>query len=176
MKKYVFAALALALGAGSVQAAELKIAVVDPMQAVSETRQAKKMIADLERDLNSDKAQLGKLEGDLKGCQQKMNTDAATMSTTALAKFKAECETRYREYQNLGQSLQKIATERQQSILTEMGPKFQNAVNGLVKENGYDLVLQREAALHVRPDLDITGKVTARIDAAAAPAAPAAKK
>lgn len=166
MKKSILAALLLVLG-NVAGAAELKIAVIDPMQAISESKQAKKMIADLEKDLSGERMQMGKLEGDLKSCQQKMKTDAATMSPSALAKFQAECDTKYREYQNLGQSLQKIAGERQQSIVGEMGPKFQAAVAALVQAGGYDLVIQREALLHMNPNFDITAKVTAKMDAAA---------
>lgn len=164
MKKTIVAALLVVLGTGAC-AAELKIAVIDPMQAISESKQAKKLIVDLEKDLSGERMQIGKLEGELKNCQQKMKTDAATMSPSALAKFQAECDTKYREYQNLGQSLQKIAGERQQAIISEMGPKFQAVVAALVKENGYDLVVQREALLHMNPNFDITAKVTAKLDA-----------
>ena len=165
MKKSIAAVLLVAAAAGA-QAADLKIAVVDPMQAISDSAPAKRMLGALEKDLTDERAQLGKLEGQLRTCQQKLGKDAATLAATEVAKLKAECDTKYREYQNLGQSVQKTATERQQAILQEMGPRFQTALGALIKEGGYDVVVQREALLHVKPELDITGKVTAKIDAA----------
>lgn len=166
MKKTILAAVLLSFVAGA-GAADLKIAVVDPMQAISETKQAKKLIADLEKELGSERGQLVKLEGELKSCEQKMKTDSATMSTTALAKFRAECETKYREYQNLGQSMQKIVSERQQSIMNELAPRFQAALAAIVKESGYEMIVQREAMLHFNPNFDITTKVTSKMDSTA---------
>lgn len=166
MNKTILAAVLLA-AAGAAGAADLKIAVVDPMQAISETKQAKKLIADLEKDLGGERGQLAKLEGELKTCEQKMKTDAATMSTTALAKFRAECETKYREYQNLGQSMQKIVSERQQSIMSELAPRFQTALSAIVKEGGYEMVVQREAMLHFNPNFDLTSRVTSKMDSTA---------
>ena len=65
MRKTIIALLVLGC-AGAAQAAEVKIAVVDPMAAISGTDQYKKAAADLDKDTADEKAKLTKLQSDLK--------------------------------------------------------------------------------------------------------------
>lgn len=154
----------LLLAAVSVQAADLKIAVIDPIKAISGTDQYKKAIADLEKQVAGDKAKATRLQGELNTCKQKMAKDAATMSATEVSKLRTDCEAKYSEYQVLGQKLTKIVSEREQAVLADIGPKLQAAVDALVKEGGYDMVVQREALLFVKPEFDISAKVTAKMN------------
>jgi outer membrane protein len=154
---------ALALASGSAFA-ELKIAVVDPLAAVNASEQYTKAMADLEKDTATDKAKLTKLQAEPNTCAHKMKTDGATMSQTDAARLKSDCEAKYRDYQQIGQTFQKIVNERQQAVLQDIGPKFQRALDTLAKEAGYDLVITREAAPFVKPMLDITDKVTIKLN------------
>lgn len=156
-------ALALATS-GSVIAAELKIAIVDPQNAIAATEQYTKAVADLEKDTAGDKAKLTKLQAELNTCSQKMKTDGATMSATDQAKLKSDCEAKYRDYQAIGQVFQRTINERQQAILQDIGPKFQRALDAVAKEGGYDLVLVKEAAPFAKPMLEITDKVTIKLN------------
>ena len=61
--------------------------------------------------------------------------------------------------------MQKTVSERQQAIAQDIGPKFQQAVDAVAKEGGYDLVLTKEALLFARPAFDITDKVTIKMNA-----------
>ena len=161
----LLAAVAALCVTGVAGAAELKIAVVDPQQAITATEKYVKAAADLEKDISGDKARLTKLQAELNTCSQKMKTDGPTMSATDVAKLKSDCEGKYRDYQTLGQSVQKTVSERQQAIAQDIGPKFQQAVDAVAKEGGYDLVLTKEALLFARPAFDITDKVTIKMNA-----------
>lgn len=156
-------ALALATSTSAI-AAELKIAVVDPQGAIAATEQYTKAVADLEKDTAGDKAKLTKLQAELNTCSQKMKTDGATMSATDQAKLKSDCEAKYRDYQAIGQVFQRTINERQQAILQDVGPKFQRALDAVAKEGGYDLVLVKEAAPFAKPMLEITDKVTIKLN------------
>ena len=164
VRKLTFALIAMTLAVDAF-AAEPKIAVVDPMLAISGTNDYKKAVADLDKDTATDKSKLMKLQGELKVCQQKLGTEASTLSATELASLKTNCDTKSRDYQALGQSYNKVASEREQAILKDIGPKFQKAVEAVAKEAGYDLVVQREAALFFKPEFDISAKVTEKINA-----------
>lgn len=151
--------------ASAAQAADTKVAVVDPLVAIAGTEQYKKTATDLDKELAGDKARVGKLQADLNACRQKMQKDGATMSATEQARLKTDCEAKLGEYQNLGQRLTKIVSEREQAVLKDMAPKVQKAVDALAKEGGYDLVVQREAVLFVKPEADLTARLTARLNA-----------
>lgn len=152
--------------ASAAQAAEMKIGVIDPLAAIAATEQYKKTAAELDKELAGDKARVNKLQADLNACRQKMQKDGATMSATEQAKLKTDCEAKFGEYQALGQRLSKIVNEREQAVLKDMGPKVQKAVDALAKEGGYDMIVQREAVLFVKPEADLTAKLTTRINAA----------
>lgn len=151
--------------AGAVQAAELKIAVINPLGAISGTEQYKKAVAQLEKDTADQKAKLMMLQTDLNVCKQRLSTDGATMSATEQAKLKTDCEAKYRDFQGLGQNYNKIASDREQAILKDIGPKFQKAVDALAKEGGYDLIVQKDALLFAKPAFDVSEQVTTRINA-----------
>lgn len=158
-------ALAAVILAGNAAAAELKIAVVDPMEAISNSTQFKKERESLEKDMAGDKSKLIKLQSDLNVCKQKMAADVAAMSQTEQVKLKTDCENKLRDYQILGQAFNKAAGEREQAMLRDIAPKLQRAVDAVAKEGGYDLVIQREALAFVKPAFEITDKVTIKLNA-----------
>lgn len=164
MRNILIAILALG-SAATVQAAELKIAVVDPMKAISDSTQYKQEVAALEKETSVDKARFGKLTSELNMCKQKLGNDAATMSATEQARLRTDCDTKYRDYQAIGQNLQKVVSEREQAILKDFGPKVQKAIEALAKEGGYDMIIQKEALMFAKPEFDASAKVTAKINA-----------
>lgn len=151
--------------AAAAQAAELKIAVIDPMKAISDSEQYKKEVAELEKDTSVDKTRFNKLTSELNVCKQKLGNDAATMSATEQARLRTDCDTKYRDYQTIGQNLQKVVSEREQAILKDFAPKIQKAIDAISKEGGYDMLVQKEAFLFVKPELDVSAKVTAKLNA-----------
>lgn len=163
MRKLLIAMMLLG-SIGVVQAADMKIAIVNPMAVIAGSAQYKNAVADIEKDLSAEKARLTKLQSDLNVCKQRITTDGATMSATEYAKLKTECEAKYGEFQNLGQSYNKVAAEREQGILKDIGPKFQKALDAVVEEGGYDLVIQKEALLFAKPALDVSEKVTIKLN------------
>lgn len=173
MRQLTTAILLLALAPFA--AAEMKIAIVDPMRAIGESDAAKKAFAALDKEMAPDIAQARKLETELGQCEQKFKRDGATMTATDAAKLKGECEVKYAQYRQLGQVLQKTRGEREQQIFQGLLPKYEQAVEAVVKSAGYDLVLHKDAAVFSKPGLNVTDMITAKINAAgAAPAAPAA--
>lgn len=150
--------------AGTPGSTSLKIAVIDPMAAISGTEQFTKAMADLKKDTATDESKLTKLQAELNTCSQKAKTDGATMSATELTRLQSECDTKYREYQALGQTYQKTINSRQQAILQDMGPRFQRAVDAVAKEAGVDLVMQKDALLFFKPALEVTDKVTIKLN------------
>lgn len=158
-------ALLLAALAGNA-AAELKIAVVEPLRAIAETNAAKKVFMDAASETRADEDRLRKLDGELRACDEKLKKDGALMGTAEVTKLKSECEGKVIEGRRIQQMIQKVRTEREQAVLQTMSPKLQEAINQIVKERGLDLVLHGEAAVHVSPALDITKDVTAKMNAA----------
>lgn len=161
----ILTAILLVGAASATQAAELKIAFIDPLKAISDTEAVKAEMAALDKDTAADRARHEKLSGDMRTCKQKMTSDLATMSATEQARMRTDCETKARDWQALGQTLQNTIGERQQAVLKDFDPKVRKAIDALAKEGGYDALIQKEAALFYKPELDVSAKLTAKLNA-----------
>lgn len=65
----------------------------------------------------------------------------------------------FEEYQRKGQALQQKRMEREQDFINEMRPKLDEAIRGLIKEKGYDIVVTKQAAVFAAKGYDITPQV-----------------
>ena len=70
------------------------------------------------------------------------------------------------DYQFLVQKLQKSQNESQQELLAAMNPKLQAAIKEIIDEGTYNVIIERRSAIFVSPDLDITKKVTEKLNSA----------
>ena len=142
----------------------LSVAVVDPVQALSETNEAKGLLSKFRKEAEPDAQQARKLQDELKGLLEKSQKDADIMSATQREKLEKQAEDAQMDYQFIRQKLQKKQQEGREQILDKLGPKFEQVMNQLVKEGKYDLILHRQAVFHSAEALDITAEVSKRIN------------
>lgn len=144
--------------------AEYKIAVADQLAAVLESNKAKSMIESLKSELEKEQVKIIAIENELKSLMDKQEKDSAVMSEAENRKLLKEIEDKQLDYQFLGKKFQKRQQEGQQEILKAMQPIARKALKDVVEEGKYDLVLQRQAVIDFSPTIDITEKLTARIN------------
>lgn len=68
------------------------------------------------------------------------------------------------EYKFLAQESQRRLQGRQQELIGPILQKAQKALEEVIKEGDFDVVLRREAVLKFSPEMDITKKVTAKLN------------
>ena len=105
-----------------------------------------------------------KLQADAQKLQERMQKDGAIMSETERRELAEQLEEMAVNYKYLLGKLQTAQKEKQQQLLTQMNPKLEQAVREVLSEERYDLVLQRQALVFAADSIDITEKVTARLD------------
>jgi outer membrane protein len=154
--------LALFLGVSFVAApaaAQMKVAVVDTQRAVMETEDGLRMQATLKKVFDSRQRELDKKQEDLQKERDDIEKQRDVLSKTALAK-------RVEKWQREMANLQTVFVEynkelqKKQSELTQ--PIFQKAmgiIRRLATQDGYDVVVDKQAVPYVRSDLDLTDKV-----------------
>jgi outer membrane protein len=154
--------LALVLGVSFVAApaaAQMKVAVVDTQRAVMETEDGLRMQATLKKVFDSRQRELDKKQEDLQKERDDIEKQRDVLSKTALAK-------RVEKWQREMANLQTVFVEynkelqKKQSELTQ--PIFQKAmgiIRRLATQDGYDVVVDKQAVPYVRSDLDLTDKV-----------------
>ena len=142
----------------------LSVAVVDPVEALSESDEAKKMLARIRKEAEPDTQRVRKLKDELNAILEKSKRDADIMSSEQRSKLEKELEDKQIDYQYVRQKLQKRQKEGRDKILEALGPKFEEAINQLIDEGEYDIILHRQAVFHSSDRFDITPDVTKRIN------------
>src|SRR6187549_768738 len=151
---------AVAVLLGSAQAhAQSKIAVVDTQRAIMETEDGLRAQATLKKVFDSRQRELDKKQEELQKEREDIEKQRDVLSKTALAK-------RVDKWQREMVNLQTVFVEynkelqKKQSELTQ--PIFQKAmsiIRRLATQDGYDVIVDKQAVPYVRSDLDLTDKV-----------------
>lgn len=145
--------------------AEVKIGLIDMRAALFSSKAAQaysdKMVADFkQQDLEvravSESAQ--KLE-------MRLQNDAAIMSDSERAKLAADLEEKVQEFRYLKTKLDKALAEKRQEFLEQSRPNLDAVIEQLVKKEGLDLILPREAALYAAQGMDYTTQIIEMLDA-----------
>jgi outer membrane protein len=155
---------ALAVGAllicsAPIAAAQMRVAVVDTQRAVMETEDGlraqatlKKLFDKRQRELDQKQKDLQKEREDLEKNRAQINTEAMTKRVETWQREMAQVQAVFVEY---NKELQQKQNELTQPIVQ----KTVGIIRRLATQEGYDVVLERQAATYFRSDLDLTDKV-----------------
>lgn len=156
--------LVSALFAGSVLAAEPKIAVVDVQKAMRATDKVKAIEAQLKTEFSDEEKKIADLQKKIGELKEKQQRDWAVMSDPEKRKLQEDGMKLTGELQALSQDSQRKLATRQQELLQPVIVKAQEVIKGIMKSDGYGLVMRREAVVDFDPKMDITAKVTLKLN------------
>jgi len=141
-----------------------KIAVVDMQSAVSSSEEVKIISEQLRTEFKDEDSKIRALQAELKGLQDKQQKDGAIMSEAERRTLMEDGTRLANELKFLTQESQRRLQGRQKELIGPILQKAQKAVKDVVAEGGYELVFRREAVVDFSPDMDITKKVTAKLN------------
>jgi outer membrane protein len=157
-----FTALAICaatLGLTANAAAEGKIAVIDTQRAIMETEDGLRAQATLKKLFDKRQHELDKKQTDLQKEREDIEKQQNVLSKGALQK-------RVEKWQREMIQLQTVFVEYNKELQKKQGeltqPIFQKAmgiIRRLATQDGYDIVLDKQAVPYVRSDLDLTDRV-----------------
>ncbi len=171
---------ALLLIAQSVSA-QTKVAVVNLQQAVFESAEIKKADAEMQARYRPRQQEIEKLNTDLAGIQQKLQTGQGKLSEQAAADLQAQGQKLQRDLQRKNEDLQADTERDRNEILSKSSQKMQEVIRKIAQEKAFDLVVDTATTLYFKDSMDITKDAITAYDAAypaagaAAPAKPAGK-
>lgn len=156
----------LLLAGGAAQAADAgpKIAVLDMAQALFNSERARQVDAELGQETAEDQQRVRELATEAQGLQEQLQKDAAVLSDAEQRRIADQIQEIGVQYQFLMQKLQSTLQQRRELFQQAMAPNLIQAIQEVVEEEGYDIVLRAEVALHYRTAYDITAKVTERLN------------
>lgn len=145
--------------ASSAMAADQKIAVVNFQEVMTKIPQYAAMMQSLEAEFKDQKAELAKLEEDIKYLQQKKKRDSALMSDKEKENLDKEMATKFQEYQAKGKAFQQQTSVRQNEETNKIVALVRQAIDATAAKEKFDLVVEQKAVLFSKPDVSITADI-----------------
>jgi|TARA_R100001143_G_scaffold12465_1_gene13687 outer membrane protein len=161
MKKYL---LAVVLMLPLFAQAEGRTGVVDPIGALQEAKEFQDRFGKLEASLKDEQSRLDRLGGEVENLRGRLEKEGMTMSEDEREQLQTQGQQKMIELQNLRQSAQRKLNKGQQEILQVMEPKLKQAVETVAERENLDMVLNAQAVVYVKSDMDITEAVTKQLN------------
>jgi outer membrane protein len=145
---------------------QTKIAIVSLQRAVLGCAEIKKASAAMEAKYKPRQQEMERLQKELAGIQQQLQTNAGKLTPAAEADLNAQGQHKQRELQRLNDDLQADVTAERNDILGASGRKMKEIVQKLAEEKGVDVIVDEQSTLFFKPALDLTADAIAAYDKA----------
>ncbi len=136
-----------------------KIAVLGIQEALLSSKAAVDFRENLTKELKKDETSLLELEKQAKAIRSKLQKEGSSMSPDDLKRNRLQFQKAFEEYQKSGQALQQKRAEREQEFLAKMKPQLDEIIRTVIKADGYDIVVAKQATIYANKGMDITPKV-----------------
>lgn len=153
-----FLAVTLLLPSLIVNAAELKIGVVNAAVVLDKSPQKERALARLEKEFSARSKSLERKVKDLRAKQAKLAQDAAILSADERKVKERSILSEQRELKRLGDEYSEDLSIRRNEELRKLEKDIAKTIIDLAKKESYDLVLY-QGVIHASEGLNITNKV-----------------
>lgn len=152
--------------ASSLQAAYAgTIVALGVQDALLASNAAKAFKEKLAADTAADEKNVVSLEKQARDIQTKLQASKDLSTAEQLNQLQLQFQKVYQEFQRQGQALQRERAEREQQFLSEMRPKLDTVIRGLIEEQEISLIVNRQSTIYMEPGIDITPEVVKRLNA-----------
>jgi outer membrane protein len=163
LKSLVTCLALLMLSQGS-YAQDTKIGILNALQALFNSDAAQVVQQELEREFASDETRANALTEQLQTLQEEYQQNEAVMTQEEIRRMNSNAQDLQVQLQLIQERVQKSLQEKNQQFLEGMQDELAAAVSDVVAEGGFDLILNVDAAPYYAPVLDITARVTAKLN------------
>ena len=146
------------------QDAPMKIAVLDMAGALFNSERAKAVEAKIGEETAEDQAKLRSIQEQATKINERLQQDAAVMSDDEKRKAQTELQDLSVQFQTIGERYQALMQQRRDEFQQQNAQALITAIQAVIDEGQYDMVIRAEAALHFATALDITARVTEKLN------------
>ena len=155
--------------------APTRIAVVDTQRAIMETEDGLRAQATLKKVFDSRQRELDKKQDDLQKEREDIEKQKDVVSKAALAKRIDKWQREMVQLQTVFVEYNKELQKKQNELTQPVFQKAMGLIRRLATQEGYDVIVDKQAVPYVRSDLDVTDRLITLYNQGAAPEpAPAA--
>ncbi|MCG8413620.1 MAG: OmpH family outer membrane protein [Pseudomonadales bacterium] len=145
-------------------AQDTKIGVINPLQALFNSDAARIVQEELEQEFSVDEARATELTEQLQALQEEYQQNEAVMTEDEIRRMNADAQDLQVQLQLIQERVQQALQEKNQEFLASMQEELAAAVTDVVAEGGFDLILNSDSTPYFAPVLDITARVTAKLN------------
>ena len=152
--------------AGAVSAKEMKIGYVDVQAVAAKIPQSAALQETIKKEFGQRVQDVQKLEKDINFNIEKLRRDGPTMSEAQQEELKKTLTTQRQQYEEQGRTLQEDLRVRQAEERNKLMGLVKTAIDAIAKKDNYDLILNAQAGVFVKPEYDISDAVVAQVSKA----------
>lgn len=156
--------LSLVLVSQGAAAQDTKIGVLNALQALFNSDAARVVQQELEQEFSLDEVRGKELTDQLNALREEFQQNEAIMSEDEIRRMNSNAQDLQVQLQLIQERVQTALQEKNQQFLESMQEDLAAAVTDVVAEGGFDLILNADGAPYFAPVLDITAKVTAKLN------------
>jgi outer membrane protein len=164
--------LMVALGLGAAPAAAqapTRIAVVDTQRAIMETEDGLRAQATLKKVFDSRQRELDKKQDDLQKEREDIEKQKDVVSKAALAKRIDKWQREMVQLQQVFVEYNKELQKKQNELTAPIFQKAMGLIRRVATQEGYDVIVDKQAVPYVRGDLDVTDRLITLYNQGVAP-------
>ncbi len=140
-----------------------KIGVVDLQRIMQIAPQMKVIQEKLEKDFRPRRDKLVAMEDELKKDMQRFKRDNTVLSPDQKKDLEKKIVMSQQTFEREGQQYQQELSTAHNEAMEDLYARIRKAIDGVAKEEKYDVVLQKDAAPYSAAQLDVTDKVLKNI-------------
>jgi Skp family chaperone for outer membrane proteins len=162
--KNLIVVLICSLLSQGLSAQDTKIGMLNALQALFNSDAAQVVQEELEQEFAQDEQRANELTEELQTLQEEYQQNEAVMSEDEVRRMNSNAQDLQVQLQLIQERVQTALQEKNQEFLQSMQEELAQAVTDVVAEGGVDLILNVDSAPYFAPVLDITARVTAKLN------------
>lgn len=142
-----------------------KLAFINFQQAISDTKEGAKLVAQLKAKYEPKQAQFAQENAQIQALQKQLSDGASTMSADAKQQLSQKIQDQQRNLQQSAQDAQSDYQQDVEGVLQQVGTKLMPIIDSYAKQHGYTLVVDsglrwpQSPVVYAEQGTDITGAV-----------------
>lgn len=165
MNKYLrYSITLLCLSFSSVVMAHATIGIFDVNRALFETEAWKQQLETFEQRFVEEQATVDSLRAELAELFDNVETNSATMTETELQRLREESQFKQLRIQQISERVQASLRTSQNNFLEQYRSLLGEALNEIYETGSFDFILKSDSVVAAGFSLDVTPRVTARLN------------
>lgn len=140
------------------------VGVINLEQALFNSQAAQELQALIQEEFQDDQQRAEQLNNELRELIERAQRDEAIMSEAERRRVSSDAQERQVQLQLISERVQGALQERNQAFIDSMRERLGSAIQEVVQEGGYTIVLNADSVAFFDNAFDITGRVTAKLN------------